>query len=143
MLVVGKGDVRANEDTVFDSDAVVDADSVLQLAVVADAYAGIDVDAVTEDAVGADSCPRPDVGVVPNTRAFADLRALFDLSGGVDHASVSRRCVPPRGHRRTAAVAAPPAWVAAPRRQCDRHRSRRGHPNQSPASPATLTPSEA
>ena len=86
---VGEDHGRAAEDAIFQGDAFIDADIVLNLALVADGDVGTDDDILADVAVLADLGAGEDMGEVPDLCAFADFHIVVDDGGGVDEESVS------------------------------------------------------
>ena len=74
----------AAEDAVFEGDAFIDRDVVLNFALFADCGVGADDDILADVAVLADLRAGEDVGEVPDFGAFADFNVFVDDGGGVD-----------------------------------------------------------
>jgi len=70
--IIGHTCLRANEDPIFNLEAVVQEGAVLNLHVVADDYAEIYVDILADYAVLADDHTLADLGLVPNLGPRAD-----------------------------------------------------------------------
>ena len=81
---VGEDHRGAAEDAVFDGNAFIDADIVLDFALVPDGGVGADDDILADVAVLADFRAGENVGEVPDFGAFADLDVIIDDGGWVD-----------------------------------------------------------
>ena len=81
---VGENHRGAAEDAIFQGDAFIDADVVLELALVAYDGIGADDDVLADVAILADLGAGEDVGEVPDFCAFADGNVVIDDGGGVD-----------------------------------------------------------
>ena len=80
---VGENHGRAAEDIVFEFDAGVERNVVLNLDIFSDSNAGRDVDVLAEIAVGADVAVGHDVREMPDFSVFADLAGGVDERGRV------------------------------------------------------------
>ena len=89
---VGKDHRRAAENAVFQGDAFVNADVVLDFAFVADDGVGADDNVLADVAVLADFGAGEDVGEVPDLRFFADGDVVVDnccwVNKNIDRKSV-------------------------------------------------------
>lgn len=81
---IGKYHGRPAENAVFQSNSFIDADVVLNLAVVADNNIRPDQDILADIAILANFCTRQDVGEMPDFCSLADLAAIVDVGGFMD-----------------------------------------------------------
>jgi len=108
MGVVGKGDIRANENIIFEPHAVPNLDAALDCYPVADADVVLNKRVIAEIALGANHRARQDVRESPYPRASPDRGAfhnrsfVLEVGGRSCHTSccvvlrASTRCEPSR-----------------------------------------------